>query len=71
MSNLIKQSIKFVLSFDNLSKINNLRFLSSANSLINTKKFNDLKSYHIEEFESIIGKNGVKTADLEGFNSDW
>ena len=47
------------------------RSLASTNTLVETKKFNELKSEHINKFRQIIGPNGVKTEDLEGFNTDW
>lgn len=76
MNNFIKQSIKHVVpTVKNglfiSSKTVNLRSLSSANSLINTKKFNDLKSNHIQDFAKILGENGIKSQDLDGYNTDW
>lgn len=69
MNNVIKRTITKSVSIRNLL---NIRTLSSSNSLIeNSKKFNYLKSDHIQKFQQIIGKNGVKTEDIEGFNSDW
>lgn len=50
---------------------NAVRSVSSANTLVKTKKFNELKASHVDRFREIIGQNGVKTEDLDGFNTDW
>ena len=72
MNNVIRQTLlKQSASIKSLLLSNAVRSLSSANTLIKSKKFNELKSSHIETFRQIVGKNGVKTEDLEGFNTDW
>lgn len=72
MNNVIRRSLlKRSSSIKTLLLNNAGRSLSSANTLIKTKKFNELKSDHIDTFRQIIGQNGVKTEDLEGYNTDW
>ena len=69
MNNVIKSTI--IHSLKSLLKTN-VRCLSSNSLIKNAKKFNHhLNSDHICEFQRIIGKNGVKTDDLDGFNTDW
>lgn len=57
----IKKSINTVL----------IRNLATVNTLVNSEKFNKIKNEDINFFKQVIGENGVKTEDLEGFNIDW
>lgn len=34
-------------------------------------KYNRLSDTHVNEFEKILGPNGVLRDDIEGFNTDW